>query len=392
MSTDAKEALDGRWPRFGEDEIDAVADVLRSGQVNQWTGERVRAFEEACAARFAMPYAVAVANGSLALELALRAHGVGPGDEVIVTSSSFVASASCVSLVGATPVFADVERNSQNISAATVEPLVTAKTRAVIPVHLAGFPVEMDPIMDLAERHGFVVIEDCAQAHGAEIGGRPAGALGHASAFSFCQDKIMTTGGEGGVVLSQDQAAMKRAWQYKDHGKDWDKMQTPEERPGFRYVHDGIGSNWRLTEMQAAIGLIQLTKLDGWLERRRANAAIWARALGHSPAIRLPAVPQDMKHACYKFSVFLEPARLKPGTTRDDVLAALVEAGVDAGSGFCPEIYREKAFADLAVERRPVAQALGETSLMFKVHPTLDPERLEASAERARGVIAGFEA
>lgn len=391
MKQDADTEADESWPHFAQDEIDAVADVLRSGRVNQWTGDRVIAFEKAFAERFAMPHAIALANGTLALELLLRAYDVGPGDEVIVTSASFVASASCATLLGATPVFADVERTSQNISARTIEPLITSRTKAVIPVHLAGLPVDMAPVMDLAERHGLIVIEDCAQAHGASIDGRPVGSLGHASTFSFCQDKIMTTGGEGGLVLMHDKEVWKRAWQYKDHGKSWDKMHTPPAAPGFRYVHDGIGSNWRMTEMQAAIGLAQLDKLDGWLERRRDNAAIWSRALGQSPAIRLPEVPAGHVHAWYKYCVFLEPDALKPGTARDDVLKALLDAGIDAGSGFCPEMYREEVFDDLAVETRPTAHALGQTSLMFKVHPTLDPDRLNATAETARAVIGSFE-
>ena len=383
--------MDESWPYFAADEIDAVADVLRSGKVNQWTGDRVFAFEKAFAERFAMPHAIALANGSLALELALRALGVSSGDEVIVTSSSFMASASCVPLVGATPVFADVDRNSQNMTAATVEPLITDKTRAIIPVHLAGWPVDIEPLMELARRHKLFVIEDCAQAHGAEIVGKPAGSFGHAAAFSFCQDKILTTGGEGGMVLFRDEDRWKRAWSYKDHGKSWEMMHEPNSGPGFRYVHESIGSNWRLTEMQAAIGLVQLTKLDRWLDQRRANAAVWCDALVQSPAVRIPAVPPHLTHARYKLCVFLELDQLKPGATRDDVLAALQKSEIDAGSGFCPEIYLEKAFAALKVEPRDIAHALGQTSLMFKVHPTLDPGKLASDARRARDVIADFE-
>lgn len=392
MTADGTSPDDEFWPRFGEDEIDAVCGVLRSGRVNQWTGDRVKTFEQAFAKRFAMPYAIALANGSLALELALHTFGIGPGDEVIVTSSSFVASASCVVLAGATPVFADVDSDSQNMTAETVEPLITSATRAVIPVHLAGWPVDIEPLMELSEKHSFSVIEDSAQAHGAEINGKPAGSLGHAAVFSFCQDKIMTTGGEGGMLLLRDEAAMKRAWEFKDHGKSWDKMHEVHAGPGFRYVHDGIGSNWRMTEMQAAIGLLQLEKLEGWLEKRRANAAIWARALGQSPAIRIPGVPGAMTHAWYKYGVFLELQALKPGTTRDGILAALQKGGIDAGSGFCPEIYLEKAFASMHVEPRAVARSLGQTSLMFKVHPTLDPDRLLKTAQQAREIIETFEA
>ncbi|MGI9405335.1 MAG: DegT/DnrJ/EryC1/StrS family aminotransferase [Hyphomicrobiaceae bacterium] len=391
MAAGKQKSSDGAWPHFATDEIDAVADVLRSGRVNQWTGERVVAFEEAFAERFAMPHAIALANGSLALELALRAFDVGPGDEVIVTSSSFMASASCVPLVGAVPVFADVNRNSQNMTAATVEPLITDKTRAIIPVHLAGWPVDIEPLMELARRHKLFVIEDCAQAHGAEIVGKPAGSFGHAAAFSFCQDKIMTTGGEGGMVLFRDKDPWKRAWSYKDHGKSWEMMHEPNAGPGFRYVHETIGSNWRLTEMQAAIGLVQLTKLDRWLAERRANAAVWCEALAQSRAVRIPAVPPHLAHARYKLCVFLELDQLKPGTTRDDVLTALQTHEIDAGSGFCPEIYLEKAFASLKVAPREVAHALGQTSLMFKVHPTLNPDKLASDAGRARDVIADFE-
>ena len=383
---------DEAWPQFGEDEIAAVAEVLRSGRVNQWTGERVHAFEDAMAARIGMPRAVALANGSVALELALRALGVGPGHEVIVAPTSFVASASCVALVGATPVFADVETASQNISAETIAPHITPATRAVIPVHLAGWPVDMAPLMALAKQNGLAVIEDCAQSIGATLGGQPAGSFGDAAAFSFCQDKIMTTGGEGGIALFRDEEVFKRAWSFKDHGKGYDLMRQPSTAPGFRFVHEGIGTNWRMTEMQAAIGLAQLGKLDGWLEKRAANAAIWRQTLAPCKALRIPEPPQGVRHANYKLTVFLRPDRLKAGVTRDDVLAGLIDGGVRAFSGFCPEIYREGAFAGLNVVTRETAQTLGQTCLMFEIHPTLDPEALQARANQARAIIDRFEA
>lgn len=379
------------WPFFDTDEIAAVADVLASGKVNQWTGTRVREFEEAMAERIGVPFAVALANGSVALELALKALGIGPGDEVIVTSRSFVASASAVNLVGAVPLFADVDPDTQNITPDTIAPLLGPRTKAIIPVHLAGWPADMPGIMELAKSHGLVVVEDCAQAIGADIGGQPVGSFGHASTLSFCQDKIITTGGEGGMALFRDEAVYERAWSYKDHGKSLPLLRQPSAQPGFRWVHETIGTNWRLTEMQAAIGLLQLTKLDDWIARRTENAKIWADAFLTSPALRVPMPASRVRHAFYKFYAFVLPARIAPESDRDDILSALVDEDIRAFSGSCPEIYREGAFSNMGVEPRPIARALGETSLMFEVHPTLDPKKLADTAARARAVIDRYE-
>ena len=203
---------DERWPFYADDEIEAVNAVLRSGRVNQWTGPEVFEFEQACAARFGGGRAIALANGSVALELALRAFGIGPGDEVVVSPRSFVASVSCVSLVGATPIFADVDPDSGNITAESVSRVLTDRTRAIIPVHLAGWPADVPGMMDLVRGRDIKVIEDCAQAHGAEIGGESVGSFGDAAAFSFCQDKIISTGGEGGLLTVKDESAWQWAW------------------------------------------------------------------------------------------------------------------------------------------------------------------------------------
>src|SRR4051812_27731385 len=259
-SSDLRPGPDERWPYYAEDEIEAAADVLRSGRVNQWTGGEVFAFQDALARRFESPHCIALANGSLALELPLKAYGIGPGDEVVVAPRTFVASASCVRLMGAIPVFADVDPDSGNITAETIEAVLTERSRAIVPVHIAGWPCDMAAIMALAERRGLLVVEDCAQSHGAEIDGRPAGSFGQAAALSFCQDKIISTGGEGGATLFRDEAVWDRAWSYKDHGKDRVKATAPPG-PGFRWVHDSVGTNWRLTGPQAAIGLAQLAKL-----------------------------------------------------------------------------------------------------------------------------------
>ena len=369
------------WPVFDPTEIEAVAEVLRSGKVNYWTGCRGRQFEEQFARAANCQYGVAVSNGTVALELALTALGVGPGDEVVVTCRSFVASASCCIARGAVPVFADVDPDSQNITVETVRAALTPRTRAIIAVHLAGWPCEMDPIAELAHQRGLAVIEDCAQAHGATYRGRPVGSLGNVAAFSFCQDKILTTGGEGGMLTTDDRETWERLWSLKDHGKGWQAMQRHAPPNVFHWVHESFGTNARMTEMQAALGLAMLPKLPEWVTTRRRNAAMLAGRLLEISALRVPVPPPEIGHSYYKFYAFLRPQRLRNGWTRDDVLAALRAEGIPCGSGICPEIYLEKAFehsASRPAKRLPVARGLGQTSLMFLVHPTLgEPEMLD---------------
>lgn len=378
------------WPFYDEDEIEAVASVLRSGKVNQWTGGEVFAFQRALEQRFQGGHGIAVANGSLALELALRAFGIGPGDEVIVTPRTFVASAFCAMLVGATPVFADVDPDSGNITAETIEAVLTERTRAVIPVHLAGWPADMEPIMSLARRHDLKVIEDCAQAVGAEIGGRSIGSFGDSAAFSFCQDKIISTGGEGGYTSFKDRAAWEWAWSFKDHGKDHGKAFEPNPRPGFRWLHDNVGTNWRMPGPLAAIGLAQLAKLDQWVETRRRNSAIWSEALAGVAGIAVPAPGDGFRHAYYKLYAYLEDSP-EAARLRDTILARAGEAQLRVFSGSCSEVYLEKAFEGFAKPELPVARSLGRRSLMVEVHPTLRPdllaERAEALAHIAKDVL-----
>lgn len=364
------------WPKYADDEIAAVQRVLTSGRVNYWTGTEGREFERAYADHVGVGYGLALANGTVALELALRVLGVGAGDEVIVTPRSFIASASSIVVCGARPVFADVDHDSQNVTAETIAPLITARTRALIVVHLAGWPCDMGPIIDLAQAHGIPVVEDCAQAHGARHQGRPVGSFGDVGVFSFCQDKIITTGGEGGMLVTGSKDLWEKAWSYKDHGKSYASThaQPYGRETAFSWVHDSFGSNYRMTEMQAAIGRIQLRKLADWVDRRRQNAHLLAEQLSQLPALRVPLPGEATYHAYYKFYAFVEPQALRSGWSRDRLLGAIRETGVPCFGGSCPEIYREQAFAgspSRPEERLPVARELGDTSLMFAVHPTL---------------------
>lgn len=361
------------WPYFPDDEIAAVTEVLRTGKVNYWTGNEGREFEKEFASFSSCRYAVALANGTVALELALYALGVGPGDEVITTCRTFIASASSIVMRGATPVIADVDPISQNITANTIRPCITTRTKAIIAVHLAGWPCDMDPIIELAQEHGLKVVEDCAQAHGATYKGRPVGSLGDLAAFSFCQDKIMTTGGEGGMLTTNDEDLWQKAWEFKDHGKSWDAIYERQHPPGFRWVHESFGTNWRLTEMQSAIGRIQLRKLPAWTKMRQNNAAILTEAFSRIPALRVTIPPKQIGHAYYKYYAFVQQELLRNEWKRDRIMTAINAEGIPCFSGSCSEIYLERAFNGLRPEKRlPNAQILGETSLLFLVHPTLN--------------------
>lgn len=379
---------DERWPFYADDEIDAVAEVLRSGKVNQWTGPEVSAFEQACTARFGGSNGIALANGSVALDLALLSLGIGPGDEVVVTPRTFVASAFCVMLAGATPVFADVDRDSGNITPESIERVLTERTRAVIPVHLAGWPADMPGIVELASRSDLLVIEDCAQAHGATIEGKSVGSFGDAATFSFCQDKIISTGGEGGFLSLRDREAWDFARSFKDHGKNWRKVEPSDGAPGeFKWLHDQVGTNWRLTGPQAAIGLRQLEKLDQWHEQRHANAQVWIDALRDVNGVRVPQPAPGSRHAFYKLYFQLEAPEGEAGQIRSKILHRAASEGLRLFSGSCPEIYLEKAFEYLPRPDCPNARQLGETSLMVEVHPTLRHDLLQKRADRLSTII-----
>ena len=383
--------LAGTWPSFSQEEATAVQNVILSNKVNYWTGTECREFEKEFAAWVGTEYAVAVTNGTLALDLALKALGISPGDEVIVTPRTFLASASCIVNAGALPVFADVDRDSQNITAETVKAVLTPRTRAIICVHLAGWPCDMDPIMALAEQHGLFVIEDCAQAHGARYKGRMVGSIGHIGAWSFCQDKIMTTGGEGGMVTTNSRKWWSMMWSFKDHGKSWEAMYERAHAPGYRWVHESFGTNWRMLETQAVLGRIQLRKMPLWTAQRRANAKKIAAVCEQSAVIRVPVIPADVEHAFYKFYVFVESDKLANGWTRDRIVDEIAERGVPCTQGSCSELYLEKAFDHTGYRPRlrlPVAQELGETSLMFLVHPSLTDEDVERTCDVVGNVLS----
>ncbi len=387
------------WPTFEPDECAAVEAVLRSGKVNYWTGNRCRDFETEWSATHRGIHSLSMANGSLTMDAALRALRIGPGDEVIVSPRSYVASAMCVVLAGAIPVFADVDPGTGCITPVTAEAVLSPRVRAVIPVHIGGWPCDMPAFVQWADRHRVHVIEDCAQAHGGNIAGRPLGTFGTFASWSFCQDKIITTGGEGGMLCTQDPGLFKSCWSLAQHGKDHDEALAPGASAipgGFKWMVAHEGTNLRMTEMQAAIGLQQLKKLPMWSAIRRRNSLIMQEALRDLPGIRVPQTPDG--HAHYRCVAFTDgddaPVR------RDLLLAALHARGIPAMHGSCSEIYLERAFlargfnpaalgrgALDADGRLPGARQLGDTSLTFLVHHTIDESTMRRYASLTRACI-----
>ncbi|WP_201551182.1 DegT/DnrJ/EryC1/StrS family aminotransferase [Psychrobacter sp. DD43] len=386
------------WPSFTQEEADAVSQVLLSNKVNYWTGQECRQFETEFAKWADSKYAIAMGNGTLALDVALQALDIGAGDEVIVTPRTFIASISSVVNAGATPVFADVDEATGNITPESIAAVLTAKTKAIVCVHLAGWPCDMDGIMALAEQHNLYVIEDCAQAHGARYKGRSVGSIGHIGAWSFCQDKVMTTGGEGGMVTTNDEQLWRKMWAYKDHGKSYAAVYETEHPPGYRWLHESFGTNWRMTEMQAVLGRIQLTRMSEWTAKRTANSQAildactkW-EAKGYLSVPRLEESPQfaDSTHAYYKLYVYVQPDNLPKEWSRDRIIEEINKLGVPCFSGSASEVYLEKAFDNTGLRpetRLPVAKQLGETSLMFLVHPTLTADEIKQTVQAIDSVF-----
>jgi len=379
------------WPSFSEEEAEAVKQVLLSNRVNYWTGEECREFEKEFAAFSDCSHAIALGNGTQALELALHALDIQPGDEVITTPRTYLATASAIVMLGAIPVFADVDRDTQNITAESIEAVLTPKTKAVIVVHLAGMPAEMDPIMVLASKYALKVIEDCAQAHGAKYKGRSVGSIGHIGAWSFCQDKIMSTGGEGGMVTTNDESLWSAMWSRKDHGKCYQAIYEQEHPPGFRWFHNSFGTNMRMMEMQAVIGRIQLKRMPEWSARRQANSQAIVAVADQFSVVRSVEVSPRIEHACYRHYLFVNPEHLAESWTRDRIVAGVIELGVPCYHGSCPEVYLEKAFDNtgwVPKERLPNAKELGETNIMLLVHPTLTKAEIEKTCVVLKQVLS----
>ena len=378
------------WPHFYPEDIKKASEILKSGKINYWTGFEGREFEKEFSSYVGVEHSVAVDNGTNALILAAHALGISKGDEVIMSPRTFVASAFSIMHLGAKPVFIDIDRNSQNMDPESIEAAITPNTKAIMAIHLAGWPCEMDKIKEICDKHNLFLIEDCAQAHGAKYKGQSVGSFGDVNAWSFCQDKIMTTAGEGGMVTTNNKDYWSTVWSFKDHGKNYDTVYNKEHPPGFRWLHEDHGTNARMTEIQSAIGRLQLKKLDMWIDKRTKLSNIFNNAFKDLDGLRITLPPSHIKHAYYKYYVFTEPEKLKSDKDRDLIMNSLNDLGIACYSGSCSEIYKEKAFDKMFSSQKPslkVAKELGETSLMFLVHPTINEEDIYKICEQTKKII-----
>ena len=378
------------WPHFYPEDIKKVSEILKSWKINYWTGFEGREFEKEFSSYVGVEHSVTVDNGTNALILAAHALGISKGDEVIMSPRTFVASAFSIMHLGAKPVFIDIDRNSQNMDPDLIEAAITPNTKAIMAIHLAGWPCEMEKIQEICNKHNLFLIEDCAQAHWAKYKNKSVGSFGDINAWSFCQDKIMTTAGEGGMVTTDNKDYWSSVWSFKDHGKNYDTVYNKEHPPGFRWLHEDHGTNARMTEIQSAIGRLQLKKLDMWIDKRTKLSNIFNNAFKDLDGLRITLPPSHIKHAYYKYYVFTEPEKLKSDKDRDFIMNSLNDLGIACYSGSCSEIYKEKAFDKMFSNQKPslkVAKELGETSLMFLVHPTIHEDDIYKICDKTENII-----
>ena len=382
------------WPYFDNEQITAASKILSSGNVNYLNGNEGKLFEKEFADWANSKYAVALANGSLALSASYKALGIKKDDEIITTPRTFIATTSCAILAGAKPIFADVDKDSGLITAETIEPLITKKTKLISIVHLAGWPADMQQICNLAKSYNLKMVEDCSQAHGAKLRinneWQSVGSFAEIGTWSFCTDKIISTGGEGGMITTNYHNLWDNIWSIKDHGKTLSSISRKNHPIGYRWVHEKIGTNYRLTEMQSAIGRIQLRNLSEMHFKREKNALILRNELKDISYLRLPFPPNNSIHAWYKFYIYIKPSALKNDWSRDRIIKEISQLGYPCFSGGCGEIYLEKGIKELGYSpenRLPIAKELAETSLMFCVHPTISDVEMEKYSKVIKRIL-----
>lgn len=394
--------MKSNYPYFDSKTIKKVEEILRSGKVNYWTGNECKQFEKNFSTYVGNKYSVAVSNGSVALEIALKALNLKKKDKIIVTPRSFIISASCVLNLGLRPIFADVDDNG-NLSIEGIEKVYNKNVKAIILVHLNGLSCDLDPILKFVNKNKIYLIEDCSQAHGAIYKGKKVGSFADISIWSFCQDKIISTGGEGGMISTNKKKLWLKCWSYKDHGKNYNSIFYKKHKTGFRWLHDDLGSNYRMTEMQAAIGREQLKTLDRQIQIRNKIAKIYLKELKNyylqynllqKPDFKCQTCPfkqndkscNKCKHAFYRLNLYINPKKI----SQIKLISQLNKNNICCGVGSCPEIYREKIFKRLnsyPKKRLPNAKLLGQRSITFPNNPYKNLKKIKSEINTIKKIL-----
>jgi dTDP-4-amino-4,6-dideoxygalactose transaminase len=389
-------------PFYSNKSIQKIGPMLKSGKVNYWSGNEGKKFEKEFSNYLGNKYSVGLSNGSVALEIALKALKLKKHDQIIVTPRSFIISASCAINLGLKPIFADVDDNG-NLYIEGIKKAYNNKVKAIIVVHLNGLPCDLDPIMEFVKKNNVSLIEDCSQAHGAVYKGKKVGSFGDISTWSFCQDKIISTGGEGGMISTNNKQLWLRCWSLKDHGKNYNSVFFKKHKIGFRWHHDNLGSNYRMTEMQAILGRAQLKILDNQIKKRNAIANLYINGLKdyykkynilkkpdfnykYSSQTKYKKLNSQNIHAFYRLNLFINKKKINQLKLLEQFNLKKINCGV----GSCPEIYREKIFKNLKLfpkERLSNAKLLGETSITFPIDPNRSVAKIKLEIKSIKRVL-----
>ena len=392
------------YPNFNQNTLKRVQQVLKSGRVNYWTGNECKEFEKEFSNYHNVKYSLTVSNGSVALEIALKALNLKKTDSIIVTPRSFVISASCVLNLGLKPIFADVDDNG-NLSVEGIKKVYNKNVKAIIVVHLNGLPCDLDPILEFVKKNKIFLVEDCSQAHGAVYKGKKVGSFGHISTWSFCQDKIISTGGEGGMISTNNTKLWLKLWSLKDHGKNYKSVFYKKHKTGFKWLHDDLGSNYRMTEIQAVIGREQLKSLDEQIKKRNLIANLYLRGLKDyyskydilkKPDFKFQSytLKKNLKkcnqymHAFYRLNFFINNNKIK----QNKLIQQLNKQKIDCGVGACPEIYREKIFKKLKIKNKKLknAKLLGDTSITFPINPNRNLDKIREEISIVKNLLKKY--
>ena len=362
------------WPKFTDKEINLVKKILKSGKINQWTGNYNKLFSNAFKKSVRQKYAIPICNGSLALDLAVRSLNLKPFSQILVTSRSFVATAKCITNNHHHPIFLDESSEYSGICLKDLKKKFNKKVKAIICAHIGGYPNKIDEIKSFAKEKNIFLIEDCSQSHGGNYKNKPLGSFSDISVWSFCQDKIISTGGEGGMITTNNKKIYEYCNQFKDHGKNFNKMNNKKYKYSFKYLHDFNGTNLRLTEIQCAMGLIQLSNLKKNLITRRKFVKELLLVLQNYKYIKI--MPYSKINDCSWYRLYFTINFKKIKKTREEVLALLNSNRITSNSGTCCELYKEKIFKNFKTTEKKYCNYLAKNSIALVIHPFLNKKEI----------------